>query len=147
MKEPLDELDDGSYQLMMDIQTGQMVNPSRRARAWMLLGLVTVVLGGLVGLLLANGNRTSESTGVQQAPLSTFTGRTPQPLSRGPQDMTKGFIGSSPSQQDTLPVYTPPEEPGSANIQSSSDRGIGHRTKGLSAFPRITDAPKPASAP
>jgi hypothetical protein len=147
MKEPLVELDDASYQLMMDIQTGQMVNTPRPARGWMLLGFVTVVLGGLAALLLASENRTSATTDLHQAPLSTFTVHTPQPLSRGPQDLTDGFIRSSPSQQDTPIAYKPLEESGSADVRPSSDHKAGRRTKSLSASPRRTYAPKSASAP
>jgi hypothetical protein len=147
MKEPSVELDDASYQLMMAIQTGQMVNTPRPARGWMLLGLVTVVLGGLAALLLASGNRTSATADLHQAPLSTATVHTPRPLARGPQDLTDGFMRSSPSQHDTPSAYKPLEESGSEDVRPSSDHKAGRRTKNLSASPRSKYAPKPANAP
>lgn len=146
MEEHQDELDDPSYQLMMDIQTGRMVNTSRPSRGWMLLGLVTVVLGGLAGLLLASWNRTSETVDLRQAPVSPFTAHTPQPLSRGGQNLTDVFVRSSISQEDTPLAYEPLEARGSADIQPSSNRKAGPGTKSFSAFPITTYAPKPASA-
>jgi hypothetical protein len=147
MKEPLVELDDARYQLMMAIQTGQMVNTPRPARGWMLVGLVTVVLGGLAALLLASGNRISPTADLHQAPLSTATVHTPRPLARGPQDLTEGFMRSSPSQHDTPSAYKPLEESGSEDVRPSSDHKAGRRTKSLSASPRSKYAPKPANAP
>jgi hypothetical protein len=145
MEERLDELNDVSYQLMMDIQTGRMVDTPRLTRGWILLGLVAVVLGGLAGLLLVSGNRTNETTDLKQAPVSTFAGHTPQPRSRARQDLVDAFVRSSPPEEDTPPAYTPLEEPGSIAIRPSSDRKAGPGTKSVSAPPMTTYAPKPAS--
>jgi hypothetical protein len=146
MEQPLDELNDASYRLMLDIQTGRMVNTPRPIRGRLLLGLVTVMLGGLAGLLLASGNRTQETTDLPQAPGSIFAVRPPQPLSKRPQDLTDSFVRSSTSWEDTTIADEPLEEPGSADIQPSSDRKAAPRIKSPSSSSLTTSAPKPPSA-
>jgi hypothetical protein len=146
MEERLDELDDASYQLMVDIQTGRRVDAPRFTRGWVLLGLVAVVLGGLAGLLLASGNGTSQTTDLKQAPVSTSVVHTPQPMLRGRQDLMDAFVRSSPLGEDTPRVYAPLQESGSADIRPSPDRKAGPGTKHLSSSPATRYATKPSSA-
>jgi len=146
MEEHRDKLDETSYQLMMDIQTGRMVNTPRPPRAWILVGLVSFVLGGLAGLLLAGGNRTSGTADSTQAMASTFRIHTLQPQPKEPQDQADLFRRSSMPQGDTPLTHEPLEESPAAAIQPASNRKAGSTTRSLSASPVATCAPKPASA-
>ena len=147
MEERLDELDDASYQLMVDIQTGRRVDAARFTRGWVPLGLVAVILGGLAGLLLASGNRPSQTTDLKQAPVPTSAVHTPQPVLRGRQDLIDAFVRSSPLEEDSPRMYAPLEEPGAADIRPSPDRKAGPGTKHLSSSPATRYVTKPSSVP
>jgi hypothetical protein len=146
MEEHRDKLDETSYQLMMEIQTGRMVSTSRPPRTWILVGLVSFVLGGLTGLLLAGGNRTSGTADSTQAMASTFRVHALQPQPKEPQDQADLLRRSFMPQGDTPLTHEPLEESPAAAIQPSSDSNTGSRTRSLSASPVPTRVPKPANA-
>ena len=147
MGEPLNEFDAASYQLMMDIQTGRMVNPSRPARGWMLFGLGAVVLGGLTWLLLVIGNPMSQPTTLPHDVMSTATERTPHPVLGGSQNLTEVFRGTAPLQEEAPLVYKSLQEPISADTQGSSNRKAGRRGPSLSSSTMSPYAPRAAYAP
>jgi hypothetical protein len=147
MEEHRDEVDEAIYQLMLDVQTGRVVNTPRRSRMWILVGCITLVLGGLGGLLLASGYRTHDMARSKQALAPIFTTYTPQPQ---PKEPYKGaaLIELLPVPEENRSLaQESPERPHAAAIQSSPSHKSGSKTKGLSTSTADTSAPKPASRP
>jgi hypothetical protein len=151
MEERRDEVDEAIYQLMLDVQTGRLVDTPRRSRVWILVGCVTLVLGGLGGLLLASGNRSHDTAGSNQGLAPIFTTYTPP----RPQEPHEGapLIELLPVQEKNFPekhrslAQESPERPPAAAVQPPSGRKSGAKTKGLSASSADTPAPKSASRP
>jgi hypothetical protein len=149
MEEHRDEVDEAIYQLMLDVQTGRLADKPRRSRVWILVGYVTLVLGGLGGLLLAGGNRSPDMAGSNQGLAPIFTTyvppRTQEPSERAP------LIELLPVQEKNFPekhrslAQESPEWPSAAAVQPTPGRKPGAKTKGLSASAADTPAPKSAS--
>jgi hypothetical protein len=147
MEEHRDEGDEAIYQLMLDVQTGRGVNTPRRSRVWILVGCITLVLGGLGGLLLASGYRTHDMAGSKHALAPIFTTYTPQPQ---PKELHEGaaLIELLPvPEKNSALAQESPERPHAAAIQPSPSRKSGSKTKGLSTSTADTSAPKPAGRP
>lgn len=130
-----DELDEASYQLMMDIQTGRNLEPPQPRRSRKLLGMTLVVLGGFVGLLLTSGRLTSEPTLPEKAALSPSRPTVSPPL----QPKVSPNRTELPSSQDA-PVQRPPM----ADLQPAP-RKPASNAKSLSATPVAPNKSKSAS--
>jgi hypothetical protein len=139
------EIDEAVYQLMMDVQTGRMINAPRRSRLWILVGCVTVVLGGLGGLLLASGNRTHEMAGSNQALAPNFMTQIPQVQPKEPYEGADLVEPLPIPQKNRSLAHEPPERPHAAAVPPSSGRKAGPKTKGLSSASADTSTPKPES--
>lgn len=151
MAEHRDEVDETIYQLMLDVQAGRMVNTPRRSRVWILVGCVTLVLGGLGGLLLASGNRSHDMAGSNQGLAPMFTTYTPP----RPQEPYEGaaLIELSPAPEKNVPeesrslAQESPERPHSAASQPPPGRKLGAKAKGPATATADTSAPTRAGTP
>ena len=151
MEEHRDEADEAIYRLMLDIQTGQVANTPRRSRVWILVGCITLVLGGLGGLLLAGANRSHDMAGLSQGLAPIFTTYTP-PRPQEP-DQETALIELLPVQEKNLPEkhgslgQESPERSHAATTQPPPGRKSRSKTKGLSTSPTDTSATKSSSRP
>jgi hypothetical protein len=144
MEEYRDELDEASYRLMMDIQTGRMVNTSRPPRGWMLLGIVTVMLGGLAGLLVASGHLTSEPSDSKRNAESTFPTRVHQPRPTESRYLEDSLARPSTPEAATSLVDQRAGMVAAEGIQPDPGRNTEAKPRSISAPSAGTKASKPA---
>jgi hypothetical protein len=150
MEQHRDELDDPYLQLIRDIYTRDMDNTSS-SRRWIGLGLVLIVLGGVVGLLLATGNRGHETPDARPPLVSTSYDPASQRQPTGFQEWATRLGPSAGSQQGThlpdtqaeafRPAISPPAS-GATTGRGPSSVSASPRSKALSAHPRLMNQSK-----
>jgi hypothetical protein len=147
METQRNELDEASYQLMMDIQTGRVLEPSRPARGRKLLGLTLALLGGLTGLLVASGHLTSETANIGKSLVPPLTTLAPQRQVRDLSNKTDRLPPSTIAQADALPTAGPSKEHRAADVQQASPRRTDPRAKKPASPAGVQDSSKSAKKP
>jgi hypothetical protein len=127
MEQQREKLDDPYHQMMMDMYTRSMDN-TPPSRWWIGLGLVPVVLGGVIGLLLATGNLMHETPNARPPLVSTSVSQEGMGL---PDTQTK----------EPPPAVSPPASGAKAGLGPISG-SASTRSKALSARPRLMNQPK-----
>jgi hypothetical protein len=130
-----DELDDSSYQLMLDIQTGRSLERPKPRRGRKLLAVTLVVLGGFVGLLVAGGRLTSEPT----SPRRAITSASSPPAWHLPPNVTPEPTGFLP------PREALEQKPLAVDIQPTPPRKTDSTAKSLAATPSAQSHVKSAA--
>jgi hypothetical protein len=154
MEQHRDELAEAHEQLMWDIYT-RGVDDTWLSRRWLGLGLVLVVLGGVVGIMLAIGNRTQETPEVRSPLVSSADDPASQ---RQPKDLQDWAPLPDPSTVPQQGTYSPgPRAPalrpdvvppalGAKEGPGPSSASASPRAKVLNTGPRLMNQQKRQAA-
>jgi len=137
-----DELDEASCQLMMDIQTGRLLEAPRPPRGRRFLGVGLVILGGLTGLLLASGHLMSETPHSGKDTVSPLIVPLAQSQAKAIPNVVQPLTSSPTVQPDAPLAAASSQESLLTDSQQGSPRHTNPRAKQLARSPEAQASSK-----
>lgn len=139
-----DELDEASCQLMMDIQTGRILEAPRSPRGRRFFGVGLVILGGLTGLLVANGHLMSETPNPGKGTAPPLIASIAQSQSKALPNVVQPLTPSPTVQSDAPLAAASSKESLPTDSRQVSPRQTNPRAKKLAPSPEVQASSKPA---